>query len=452
MTRRLSALTIVLALLGPLVSGTAAAGSWTQVDPPVLSPMVKVLATDGSTVGGISPAGTPAPGWTQPAQTEAAYRWTASFTGLVGGIKFYSSAPGQYTVVLREAGGDGRPGGVLATYSGVSASEGWHGGLFTTPMAVSDGQGYFLCFAHEFELERFAASEAAAHPAFYYQSASFTPDTTAPQTTAAFAGTAGSNGWYKSPVTMTLTATDNLTGVEGTWYKLDSGEAVRYESPVTIAAQGTTTIQFWSKDRAGNTEAANTATLKLDSVGPVITISSPVHNRTYTRTSSLLISFSATDATSGSPALSATLDGQAVANGQSIDLGALADGTHRLAVSATDTAGNTATSTAVFQVGAAASPRPGSPSSPGAALDELDRLLTESQGSLKNKGMATSLRRHILNARRHLACGRHHVMHNVMNAFCNQVKAQRGKGIAADLADRLLETARSFTGPRGTRD
>jgi hypothetical protein len=70
--------------------------------------------------------------------------------------------------------------------------------------------------------------------------------------------TATTNG-----VTLTLSATDDLSGVAGTWYTLNGGTAKQYTSAVTLPA-GADVIAYWSVDVAGNTETAHT----LDYIAP----------------------------------------------------------------------------------------------------------------------------------------------------------------------------------------
>ena len=47
-------------------------------------------------------------------------------------------------------------------------------------------------------------------------------DTTPPTTSASLSGTAGSNGWYTSPVTVSLSASDTGSGVATTFYRIGS--------------------------------------------------------------------------------------------------------------------------------------------------------------------------------------------------------------------------------------
>jgi len=75
-------------------------------------------------------------------------------------------------------------------------------------------------------------------------------DETAPHTTAALASLNGGQA-----VQVTLTATDNLSGVATTVYQLDDGPVKTYGGPFVVIAPGTHTVSLHSIDFAGNVEA-----------------------------------------------------------------------------------------------------------------------------------------------------------------------------------------------------
>ncbi|UUZ82004.1 carboxypeptidase-like regulatory domain-containing protein [Paenibacillus sp. P26] len=99
------------------------------------------------------------------------------------------------------------------------------------------------------------------------------PDTVAPQTTAAVnpASPNGTNGWYKSNVTVTLNAADNTngSGVDKTLYRLNGGAWTEYTAPIALTTDGGYTVEYYSKDKAGNNEAAKSVAVKLDKTAPV---------------------------------------------------------------------------------------------------------------------------------------------------------------------------------------
>jgi hypothetical protein len=100
---------------------------------------------------------------------------------------------------------------------------------------------------------------------------SYTPvilDTTTPTTTASTTGTRGTNSWYTSNVSVTLSATDTQSGVASTSYSMNGGVWTRYTAPLSITTEGTSTILYRSIDKAGNTEATSSLTIKVDKTAP----------------------------------------------------------------------------------------------------------------------------------------------------------------------------------------
>lgn len=93
-------------------------------------------------------------------------------------------------------------------------------------------------------------------------------DTVPPTTTALLNGSPPVSTTYTSPVSISLDATDTLSGVAGTFYWLDCTPpfclARRYSGPFTVSANGTHTLKFWSTDVAGNIEPLKTVTFTVD--------------------------------------------------------------------------------------------------------------------------------------------------------------------------------------------
>ena len=100
-------------------------------------------------------------------------------------------------------------------------------------------------------------------------------DLTAPVTTSAVAGTVvpGITQWYKDSAQVTLTRTDNLSGVQSTSYTIDGGTRQTYFSPFTIQTDGSHTINYWSSDKAGNNETQQSRVVNVDVNAPVTQIS-----------------------------------------------------------------------------------------------------------------------------------------------------------------------------------
>ena len=78
-------------------------------------------------------------------------------------------------------------------------------------------------------------------------------DTTAPEVAAEVVGEQDEDGAYLGAAEVTITATDDDSGVESVEYSLDGGEFAAYEEPVTVAEVGEHTVDFRATDVAGNT-------------------------------------------------------------------------------------------------------------------------------------------------------------------------------------------------------
>jgi len=77
----------------------------------------------------------------------------------------------------------------------------------------------------------------------------------------------GCNGWYTSPVTVTLVAKDNIE-VDATYYSIDGGSWFEYTAPFTINIDGHHVIDYYSVDTVGNVETTHTVSFKMDTTPP----------------------------------------------------------------------------------------------------------------------------------------------------------------------------------------
>jgi PKD repeat protein len=80
-------------------------------------------------------------------------------------------------------------------------------------------------------------------------------DRTPPTTTiSTYCAMLDSNGWCRSNGMVTLAATDNLSGVSRTLYRVNNGGWQQYRRPFWVDAQGASTVEYLSMDVAGNAE------------------------------------------------------------------------------------------------------------------------------------------------------------------------------------------------------
>ena len=110
-----------------------------------------------------------------------------------------------------------------------------------------------------------------------------TPPTSAVQCNNGPCGT----GWYSTPVSVTLSATDVGTGVGKVVYTLDGtdpqdGNGTVYSGPFTLSTSRT--LKFRAYDLAGNAEDVQSVSLSVDTVAPTATVTAPSPGATVTGT------------------------------------------------------------------------------------------------------------------------------------------------------------------------
>ncbi|HXG85850.1 MAG TPA: family 10 glycosylhydrolase [Pyrinomonadaceae bacterium] len=196
-------------------------------------------------------------------------------------------------------------------------------------------------------------------------------ETTAPTTSASVdpADPTGTNGWYINDVTISLSASDNCSGVAATEYSIDGGASwTAYTGSLSITAEGVTTVQYRSTDRAGNVETTKTITVQIDKSAPTISLTAnpstirspngkPVTVRLRGTGSDAVsglasVSYTVTDEYGTSLSIpTRTLSGNSDSWTDSIDLEASRRGDdldgrlYRITATITDVAGNTSTAT-----------------------------------------------------------------------------------------------------------
>jgi hypothetical protein len=83
----------------------------------------------------------------------------------------------------------------------------------------------------------------------------------------------GENGWYVSNVTVTLNATDNVSGVNITYYRVNNSEWKEYEEPFIIFEDGNDNlIEYYSVDYSGNVEDVKSFIIDIDQTEPDVAL------------------------------------------------------------------------------------------------------------------------------------------------------------------------------------
>jgi len=133
--------------------------------------------------------------------------------------------------------------GVNYTMHSVDMSE-WY--QYVDPFVVSDYGEHIVWF---YSVDNAGNVEAEKNCTFTI----ITPDIIPPVTTCTLDGELV-GGVYVSDVTVTLTATDDMSGINYTMYKINDGIWQEYLSPFVVSENGTYTIYFYSVDNAENVE------------------------------------------------------------------------------------------------------------------------------------------------------------------------------------------------------
>lgn len=169
-------------------------------------------------------------------------------------------------------------------------------------------------------------------------------DGTPPSTTAFYSGTSGGGGWWRSSVGVTLSGSDATSGVATTSGAVDS--VSQPGSIFTVSGDGTHSVTYSSTDVAGNTEATNTDSLKIDTTAPSTSVSvSGTGGGGGWYTSDATLTFTASDALSGVDQSYCSTDGGAPVAGNPCIVAS--DGAHTVQYYSTDVAGNQETSKSV---------------------------------------------------------------------------------------------------------
>ena len=93
-------------------------------------------------------------------------------------------------------------------------------------------------------------------------------DKLAPTTTRTIDGAPDAQGWYESPVTITLQAHDATSDVASTQWRVDDGPWQQRDEAV-LDADGKHIFRFYSRDNAGNNEVVHEEAIWIDQFPPV---------------------------------------------------------------------------------------------------------------------------------------------------------------------------------------
>ncbi len=108
--------------------------------------------------------------------------------------------------------------------------------------------------------------------------------------------------WHTTDFTITLTVTDDYSGVNETFYRINNGQTENVSidgEPIIVTENANNTLEYWSVDNVGHEESHHFLTgIKLDKTMPLGSI--VINNGAiYTNSTSVTLSLNATDIVSG---------------------------------------------------------------------------------------------------------------------------------------------------------
>jgi hypothetical protein len=236
------------------------------------------------------------------------------------------------------------------------------------------------------------------------------------------------NGWFNSNITITLTATDNLSGVKSTEFRLSSSENWSiFTAPVVLTQDGTYTVQYRSIDRAGNMEDVKQQTIHIDKTAPLTSASlagTLLSNGTYNSDVALTLTAADSQSGAGVEKTEYSLDRTNwLLYGSPIVL--TDDGIYTVSFRSSDMAGNTELNKSIT-----------------INIDKApDILALELIGKIKNmgieQGIQNSLTSKLDNVIKSVLKDNKNSATNQLSAFINEVDAQSGKKLSLEQANEV---------------
>lgn len=167
-----------------------------------------------------------------------------------------SSAPGWYqTGVTLQVTATDALAGIAAVEANLDGG-GWQ--PYTTPLTITSGGQHTL---------QFQADDQAGNRR-QLNTPTFGIDTFPPVSTVWLDGGRAANGWYVTPVTVTLTTTDTGVGVATLQWRLNGGLWQSYTRPFVVTSERVNLLEYAALDKAGNQETQKFTVFSLDLQNP----------------------------------------------------------------------------------------------------------------------------------------------------------------------------------------
>ncbi|OLF13521.1 OmpL47-type beta-barrel domain-containing protein [Actinophytocola xanthii] len=209
---------------------------------------------------------------------------------------------------------------------------------YTGPVTVNTAGAHMLHYRAT-DVAGNASPEGMAHFTIVEQ------DTTAPTVSATVVGQQDAEGNYVGSALVTLSASDEGSGVDTVEYSLDGGPWTRYSQAVQVSAAGEHTLAYRATDLAGNTSAQGSESFTVvedpneDTVAPSVSaVVTGDQDASWNYLDTATVTISALDVDSGVASIEYKLDdGAWTAYTEPLSVG---EGSHTVWYRATDNAGN----------------------------------------------------------------------------------------------------------------
>ncbi len=165
-----------------------------------------------------------------------------------------------------------------------------------TGLTVDDSGNVYTCEQYSYRVQKWIRDKELLKSAI-----NVVVDRYPPNTWPNYQGTWGQNSWLVSSPTITMSLGDAGSGIDKTYYYLNTEPYQEYTGPFTITAEGSIGIYCYSTDKVGNSETPQLKqTLKIDRTGPTMTGATTTSaNSDGWFNANVVVHFTATDLISG---------------------------------------------------------------------------------------------------------------------------------------------------------
>jgi hypothetical protein len=241
-------------------SGSGVAATSYKIDSGDWQPYTAPFSVSGNGVHTVSYFSTDAVGNAEDAQTGFVNIDTDAPATTADGLQTSATTGWQdHSQLVTLHPGDGSGSGVAATSYKIDSGD-WQ--TYSGPFTVSGERSHVITY---WSVDKVGNTEDV-------RTGHVNIDTTKPTTAADGLQTSATTGWQTTSQQVTLTGADTGgSDLAATYYTLDGGGQQTYSGPFTVSGSASHTVVYWSVDKAGNAETAQTGFVNIDTDAPATT-------------------------------------------------------------------------------------------------------------------------------------------------------------------------------------